>query len=343
MRFRNVSISALAYVLPNKVLTSQKIEEDLSPLYEQLSCSSGKLEDLTGIKERRVWPIEQKASDVASLAGKRLLEEAEIDKRSIDLLVHCGVCRDYLEPATASVIHHHLGLDPHCMVFDLSNACVGFLNALLMAGSMIESGQVKRALVVTGENSGPIYEPTISGLLQKPSESTFRNALASLTLGSAAVAYLLEPTSSAGNQKPKLLGGIYQADSSAHNLCRGTGSHEQGFMMQTDTYQLMKSGLALSKISWELCKRELDWENETPDHFITHQISLAHQKKVFETLCIDAAKGYTDIDWLGNTGSAAAPLSLILRKENDSLKPKDKIAMLGIGSGLNTVMLGIQW
>ena len=90
-------------------------------------------------------------------------------------------------------------------------------------------------------------------------------------------------------------------------------------------------------------KREMDWRQSCPSHIITHQVSKTHQRKVFETLGLDEKKGSSEIDWLGNTGSVAAPLSLALQVEKGLVKSGDLIAMLGIGSGINTQMMGIQW
>jgi 3-oxoacyl-[acyl-carrier-protein] synthase III len=345
MRFKNVCLSAYAYALPPKNLTSQAIEDELSSVYQTLHIPKGRLEQLTGIRERGVWAPDVAPSQIAAQAGQNLLDQNSVDPKDIDLLIHTGVCRDYLEPATASVVHHLLGLSPHCQLFDLSNACVAFLNGLLVAGSMIEAGAIKKALIVTGENSGPLYPSSIKALKANPSLDLYRKTLASLTLGSAGVAYLLEDRRIPSSlPRASLLGGCVLADSRAHDLCRGFYAPEGGGLrMETDTAALMREGLSLSRASWDVFQETLGWTRDTPDHVITHQISLAHQEKVFEVLELDPKKGYADIDFLGNTGSAAVPLSLIFRKEQGVLKSGDRIALLGIGSGLNTLMLGVEW
>ena len=83
--------------------------------------------------------------------------------------------------------------------------------------------------------------------------------------------------------------------------------------MRTDTANLMRHGLALSQVSWEIFKRRFEWTNETPDHIITHQVSSTHQKKVLEALHLDPKKSFSNIGQLGNTGSAAVPLSLVMK------------------------------
>ncbi len=341
MRYSEVCIESFAAHLPDRILTSEEIECQLSQVYEKLEIPRGQLEKLTGVRERKVWPVGTLPSDVATAAAKKALEKEKIEPRNIDLIIHSGVCRDALEPSTANITHSKLGLEPHCLAFDLSNACVGFMNAMTVAANMISLGQAKRALIVTGENSGPIYEDTINILKSNPTLESYRKSLANLTLGSAAVAYVLTHKDLC-TEKPYLVGGIGQADSRGHHLCRGYGDVNHLYM-ETNTQELMKTGLSLFQVSWVLFKEEMDWKNDTPDHFLTHQISLSHHKRCFELLELNEKKSHPYIQTHGNTGSAAAPLALVLAAQSGSFKKGDNLALLGIGSGVNTMLLGIQW
>ena len=164
MRYQNVFIEAFGYHLPENVVTSLDLEKRIAPLYEKLGYEPGRLEALSGIKERRMWPVGTRPSDVAAVAGQNVLDKIEFDKRKIGAVIHTGVCRDMMEPATAVFVHEKLGLDPHCAVFDISNACLGFVNGIFMAANMIELGQIESALIISGENSAPVYEDTIKKL-----------------------------------------------------------------------------------------------------------------------------------------------------------------------------------
>ena len=176
MRYSEVYLESTGYTLPDQILTSEDIETKLAPLYEKIHCAKGRLEQLTGIKERRIWPLGTLPSTIASAAGKKALANANMDPSEIDLVIHTGVCRDALEPSTAHLVHHNLKLSPHCLAFDLSNACVGFLNAITVASNMIEIGQIKTALIVTGENAGPLYETTIPNLLKNDDPNIFKES-----------------------------------------------------------------------------------------------------------------------------------------------------------------------
>ena len=341
MRFQNVSLESICYHLPETILTSEDIEHQLRDCREALGLTAGRLEAITGIRERRVWPVGTRPSSVAAIAGRKALDAAGVDPKNIGLLIHAGVCRDATEPSTANVAHHLLGLEPGCIVFDVSNACLGFLNSMMIAADLIQLGRITHAMVVSGENAGPIYQDTIASIKLDPSPTHLFKSIASLTLGSAALACVL---CSADQAKfgHTLLGGLSQADSEAHDVCQGYGDINHQSMV-TDTARMMERGLALSQVTWEFFKKDLAWENDTADHIFHHQVSRSHSQRAYEILQLDGAKKQSDLEWLGNTGSVAVPLSMALRADDGHFRPHDKIALLAIGSGLNCLMMGLEW
>ena len=343
MRFKNVCIESLGYHLPEEVITSESIERRLESTYGLLGLEPGKLEAISGIRSRRLWPIGTLPSDVAAKAARVAMAKGGIQKLEIGALIHAGICRDFLEPSTATIVHNKLELDSHCHVFDVSNACLGFMNGMILGASMIELGQVDSVLIVSGENPAPIYEDTIRFLSEKQNqtEDNFRTSLASFTLGAGAVAAVLtsKSKSKTGHQ---FLGGVVQTDSSANEYCQAIGdNHNQ--IMKTNTRELMRAGIALCSVTWELFTRELNWSSDEVAHFVTHQVSSQHQQKLFEALKLDRSRDFSTFLELGNTGSVAAPLTLAFLEESGRLKSGDQIAMLGVGSGLNSVMMGVQW
>ena len=341
MRYTDVCIESCDYVLPEKIITSENIESKLEKLYRMLSCPKGQLEALTGVKERRVWKTGTLPSSIAAEAAQKTIEKSGTKPEEIDLIIYTGVCRDKLEPSTANVVHHKLGLSADCLALDVSNACTGFLNGMMVAANMIESKSIRSALIVTGENAGPLYDNVLPKLENLKEALDFRKHLASLTLGSAGVAMILtqKELSKTGH---KLLGALGQTDSSGYHLCQGTGDINS-LEMETDTAGLMRQGLALVVKTWEFFKRHLEWTNETPDHVLTHQISKKHQEKAFALMNIPQEKSSSHLDTLGNTGSAAAPLSLAQGMEKDLFKKGEKILLSGIGSGINTLVMGLEW
>src|SRR6185436_17000379 len=110
MQFRNVCLEAFGYRLPEEIVTSSDIEAQLEPLYTRLRLPQGRLELMTGIRERRIWPRVMLPGDKSVETAAKLLAASQIDPHEIGALIHASVCRDYLEPATACSVHHRLGL-----------------------------------------------------------------------------------------------------------------------------------------------------------------------------------------------------------------------------------------
>src|SRR3569623_1636792 len=142
MRYQNVCLEAFGYTLPDEVVTSAQIETWLAPLYKRLRLPEGRLELMTGIRERRFWPAGMLPSVPSVASAEKAIAAAGIDKSEIGALIHASVCRDHLEPATACKVHHRLGLGAGCQIYDVSNACLGVLNGMVQVANMIELGQI---------------------------------------------------------------------------------------------------------------------------------------------------------------------------------------------------------
>lgn len=343
MKYENVSIHSFDYLEPDEFLTSEDIETKLSPVYNRLNLPSGRLELMTGIKSRGIWPNGTRPSDLSTRSAQKLLSKANIDKSDIGLLIHASVCRDFLEPSTASVVHHNLELNENAMIYDLSNACLGVVNAMSMAANMIELGQIKYALIVSGENGGPLLTQTIDHLNKDLTltRKSIKKYIANLTIGSASVAYLLCHKDLAP-EAPRIIGGSVCTDSSANVLCQGDGD-TTSLMMETDSEELLKHGLELAKKNWNKTKEALGWSNSDVDWVIGHQVGTAHETLTMKAMELSQHKTFTTYESLGNTGSAALPITLAKLKETNNIKKGEKLALLGIGSGLTSIMLGVQW
>lgn len=344
MRFKNVVIDGIASALPDDIWTSERIEHELSPLYKRLGLQFGRLELMTGIAQRRHWSSCFLPSSASILAGKRLIN-CGIDKSKIDVLIHASVCRDRLEPATAAYVHKGLGLSNRTQIFDLSNACLGVLNAIIVGASMIESGVAKSIVIVSGENGRSLLDWTIDRLNNDESltRKTIKPFFANLTIGSGAVALHLCHQSVSSKPSPILVGGVSMTDSSSCQLCEGGNCDNGALRMETDAEALLDAGIALSSAAWLSFKNEMAWSELTPGKIITHQVGRRHQAKLFEALKLDEKRDISTFNILGNTGSVALPITLSYASENKMIANGEQVLLLGIGSGLSTLMLGIQW
>ncbi|MGO4775566.1 3-oxoacyl-ACP synthase III, partial [Lysobacter sp. 2RAB21] len=148
MLFQHVAIAGLAHVDAPRKLTSEEINARLKPTLDRLGIKVDVLQNVAGVRERRLWDGEMKPSDAATLAGVKALADAGIDTDRIGLLVNTSVSRDYLEPSTASIVAGNLRLGENCQNFDVANACLAFINGMDIASRMIERGEIDYALIV---------------------------------------------------------------------------------------------------------------------------------------------------------------------------------------------------
>lgn len=343
MQFQNVAIESLEYVLPDTVITSEELESKLDSVYERLKLPKGRLELMTGIKERRFWDADFKASQASYLAGEKVLKKSQFNRDAIDLLVHSAVCRDRLEPATASYVHNLLGLANTVQIFDVSNACLGFLNAMTIAASMIESGQIERALICSGENGRPLVDNTIKAL-QNPelTRQTIKPYFANLTIGAGAVAAVLCRKDLIDGDALILHSASVASDTRHNQLCEGDASGN-ALEMQTDSEALLEAGIKVAKMAWASFVKESGWTHETADRIFTHQVGKAHTRALFNALNLNMAKDYSTFEFLGNVGSVSCPITLAHAIENGAFAVGEKATLLGIGSGLSSLMMAIEW
>lgn len=340
MQFDNVSILSMAAVDAPHRITSAWIEEQLAEPMQRFGMRPNLIESLTGIKARRFWDPETMPSDAATLAAAKALEQSGLDKNKIGILINTSVCRDYIEPSNAALVHGNLGLPATCYNFDLGNACLAFLNAMEVAGNMIERGQIDYALIVDGESSRLITESTIARLLQPNIDPlTFRNSFASLTLGSGGVAFIL-CRSSLAPEAPQFLGGVSLAASQHNRLCIGKLDMTE---MTTDASGLLVAGVELAGQAYAQAQQSMDWNKKEFAQLILHQVGETHVRKLSEALQLNAERIFKIYPEFGNIGPAAIPITLVKAQEEKNFDKGDRLALLGIGSGLNCAMMEVVW
>lgn len=347
MKFENVRLAAIGALVPDEVWSSDDIEQRLQPLYQRLKLPEGRLELMSGITERRVWPRGTVPSGPSIRAGKLAIEAAGIPPESIGCLIHASVCRDFLEPATASRVHHGIGLSANCWVYDVSNACLGMINGAIQIAMMIQSGAIEAGIVVGTENSRMLLESTVDALNadQTLKRKDIKGAFASLTIGSGSCAWLLTHDRLAADAS-EIQVGIAEARTEFHDLCVSDSDSAGAAMqplMETDSEKLMAEGIATGAAAFEKLLRESGWDRESVDRSICHQVGNRHRAAMLEAMGLSVSNDSVSFPKLGNTGSVALPLTVALAANQGDLSPGDRVAMLGIGSGINSVMLTARW
>jgi acyl-CoA:acyl-CoA alkyltransferase len=334
-RLANTAVLSVCAVEAPIVVPSSSFDERLSKTYERVGLLPGMLEELAGVRERRWWPEDVSFADAAAMAGAKALAESGITPAQVGVMINTSVSRAYLEPSTAVAVHHQLGLPTSCLNFDLANACLGFVNGIQLAGTMIDSGQADYALLVDAEGSRFTQEATLARLAGSDATAAdVRSQFATLTLGSGAAAMVL----GRADRHPEgheVVGGVSRAGTEHHDLCVGDLN-----LMRTDSKALFQAGLALALETWEdAAEAGFDWSDI--DYFVAHQTSVVHIRAMASALGVPESRFPLTLPTYGNMGPAAVPFTLA--QEVDRLSPGMRVLLLGIGSGLNTSYAEITW
>jgi len=346
MKYKRTYLESIAYHLPSTVMTTEALEDRLAPLYQALRLQRGQLEALTGIRERRWWNIGHRPSHGALEAAKKALKSSSVPPGDIGALIYGGVCRDNFEPATACAVASGLGLSEAVEVCDISNACLGVLNGIISIANRIELGQIRAGMIVSCESSREIIDIMIDEMLEAKSMEMFKLSLATLTGGSGAVALILSD-GSYSKARPRLLGGVLHSAPEHHAICRwGDDLRPQPRATQfteTDSAAVLKHGVALGVRTWEAFRRELNWTSDDIHRVICHQVGGSHRDSILKALSIDSEKDFSTFEFLGNMGTVSLPITAAIAAEREFIERGDRVAFLGIGSGLNCMMLGWEW
>ncbi len=346
MKFERVAIEAIGYTLAPEVISSADIENKLEAAYSRLKLPEGRLELMSGIAERRFWPRRTAIGIPSANSAGLALQASGLDPADVGCLIHASVCRDYLEPATACSVHHRLGLGPNCWVYDLSNACLGLLSGMTQIATMIECGVIKAGIVVGTESARSLVESTILALNSDMhlTRQTLKPSFASLTIGSGSCAILLVDRDLSRTDN-RLTQCVARAETQHHGLCQSDqdqAGRDMQPLMQTDSEQLLHAGLAVGANTFSQLLEEAG-KRDAFDASVCHQVGGTHRRMMLDALQLPMERDVSTFRWLGNTGSVALPMTLALGLQSQQIAQGSRVALLGIGSGINSVMMSTTW
>lgn len=336
--YSDVFVESLVAEVPPETFTTEELEQRLRPLYRRLGFKPGWVQAVTGIESRRMWPEGVPHHLGAVAAARKALAEASVDAREVQVVVSCSVFKTRLEPSVACEVQGGLGIGRHCASFDVGNACLGFLTGMLQVANQIQLGQIDVGLVVASEDSREILQNTLAHLAAPDADiHAFKDQLATLTLGSAATAAVLTSRRRSSGQH-RFLGGTTLSAAHHHDLCVGDARG-----MVTDSVRLLREGVALAGHTWSELRDVLGWQGPEVGSFAMHQVGKAHHEAIVRHLGVRAELVPQIYPWMGNIGACGVPTTAALARDQGLYGAGDLVALMGIGSGLNCAMLGMQW
>ena len=329
LKFKGIGITAMAGAVPKKVIKNLEYtdffpEDQVKEVVEKV-----------GIYERRFADEQTCSSDLCFAAAQKLFADNNIDRDEIDLLVFISQTADYRMPATSITLQHRLGLKQSCIAFDVNLGCSAFIYGLSVVYSMLQTGTIRKALLLDGETRSKVYGPG--------------DRRSAFIFGDGGVAALIErdekfgeshfSLNSDGSRGELIMipGGGYRNMSSVETLREkvvdeygNIRSDEHGHMEGADVFNFV-----IVEVPKDI-KRLMAATNEdiqTMDYYVFHQANAFINNFVAKKMKLDTAKIPWTIQKYGNTSSVSVPLTIVSELK-DKMAGKKKIMMSAFGVGM---------
>ena len=296
----------------------------------------------TGVLQKREAEPGVTATDLCIKAADRLLDGLGWERDSVDALVLCTTLPDYITPASAHRAQHELGIKNGCLVFDITLACSGFTHGSLIFQGLIESGLIKRGILLCGEMTTDCFRPRIS-------KCEYRHDLAnSLLFGDAGTAIAFS------NEGQQVKAKAFGADGAGLDTIIVPGGAARSFWTpalfertedeEGDPRRPIDLILKGPQVLTFTMKRvppmvkalleESGWTPDDIDAYVPHQANKFMIDFLVRRMKLPKEKVLLSIEEYGNTSSASIPLTMLTRGGEMLSKPT-KWALMGFGVGLS--------
>ncbi len=320
-------ITGVGHFLPEERVTNADLEKLVDTNDEWITTR-------TGIKERRILRDPEKATSyMASEAAKEALAHAGVDASEVDAILVATVTPDYLFPATAALVQKNIGAGK-AFGFDISAACSGFLYALSTGAMMIESGRLRKVLVIGADKMSSILDYT--------------DRATCIIFGDGAGAVLLEPSTDGRGMVDFLQ--VTEGDDQ-QLLCqiaggsRNPATHETvdnkwHYIRQDGKTVFKKATEAMADISAAIMERN-GLTGDDVAWLVPHQANLRIIAATANRMGLSMDKVMVNIEKYGNTTAATIPLCLY--DWRNKLQAGDNIVLSAFGGGFTAGAIYIKW
>ena len=322
---------------PEEIIQSDDVFSELNTK-ERFGVPHTLLRRTLGVVQRRVAPPDAKPSDLACPAAQEALERAALHPKDIDLLIFAGMNRDCIEPSTAHRVADRIGAK-RAVCLDLSNACHGFMNGIHYANALIRIGDIKYALICTGENNWRIARRAFELCKATNDKSEFFKWCGGLSVGDAGASMVLGPREELDGEGFESI--LMCSRSEYHNLCiveTDPLSEEVIVGGHMDMVSITREHVAIHRENFDFFINSLGWSPADIDYFVHHQVGrrVFYMHSDYSGIPLDR---FSDtFTKYGNITSATIPFNLykIRQKINTAIK----VFISGSGSGLSTSQSG---
>ncbi|BDC52870.1 3-oxoacyl-ACP synthase [Bryobacterales bacterium F-183] len=335
-------IAAIEYFLPSGTLTTSALASEFP------EWSMEKIESKTGIRERHVAGPNECSSDLAVEAARKLFASGACSASEIDYVLFCTQSPDYFLPTTACLIQARLGIRDTAGALDFNLGCSGFVAGLGLAKGLIETGQARRLLLLTGETYSKFIHPrdksvrTIFGdagaatlVVGEPLQGT-ASSLGPFVYGTdgSGAENLIVPTGGMRESRSDTTSNPIEDDSgnmrSRDNLFMN-GAEVFNFTLrripECVDQLLTQAGLSLDQV----------------DRFVFHQANQYMLEHLRKKLKVPAEKFVVAMSHCGNTVSSTIPIALREASADGRIQPGEHVMLVGFGVGYSWAGTLVRW
>lgn len=323
-----VSITGIGSYLPRKILTNYDLEK-------MIDTTNDWIIQRTGIKERRIIENGVTTSDLATKASLKAMKDAKVSPKDLDMIITSTITPDHFFPSTSCYIQQKIGAT-RASAFDILAACAGFIYAISIGQSFVNSGAAKTVLVVGAECLSKITD--------------YKDRTTCVLFGDGAGAVILQKS----GKKHQILYTNLAADGSQADvlIMPGGGARNPASLesVQKRMHYIQFKGkevfkLAINNIT-KLIIETAKKNNLKPkdiDLIIPHQSNLRIIEATMQKLGLPMEKAFVNIDKYGNTSSASIPIAIDEARKAGRLRKGNIVMLVAFGGGLTWGSSLIRW
>lgn len=315
-------IGPIAVHFPERLETNAQLQEEFPDWDVSL------IEMKTGIHQRYIASPQETAADLAVAAASKLFDEHYVDPQSIDFVLFCTQSPDYPLPTTACLIQERLGLGSHVGALDFNLGCSGFVYGLSLADGLIQSGQAKNVLLLTGEtytkyidqqdrSLRTIFGDAAAATLVTAREQKSLNAFRFGTDGSGADTLLVTE----GGHRPAA-----QAHQPRHRKRWASRLYMDGPSLISFTVGAVPK--LIDQVATLDGRKQDDY-----DYLLLHQATAKMLQELQQALQVDSKRLPIRLSHCGNTVSSTLPILISDMRADGSLRRGLRSLLIGFGVG----------
>jgi 3-oxoacyl-[acyl-carrier-protein] synthase-3 len=308
------AIGGWGVALPEARLTNADLER-------RLDTDDQWIRERTGIAERRVAAADESTATLAGDAAAAAMKHADLTPDDVRLLVVATATPDQPLPATASFVADRLGL--RCGAFDVGAACAGFVYALVVGASLLESGGLGSVVVVGAETLSRIVDP--------------QDRTTAVLFGDAAAAVALVPGTGV---EGSLIAWDLGCDGSAARFLEIPAGERY---LRMEGREIFRRAVRVVVDSSATVLERASLTVADVDLFIPHQANARMIEAIADRLAIPPARVMTNIERYGNTSAASIPLALAEAADTGRLHDGDVVLLSGFGAGMTWASAVLRW